>query len=194
MYALRSFFSPDVLLLNIVKYAFLLPLFGKYQIRLYLCGTGIDQKKAPPLSVLYLSYSHPHHPPTTIYNHRRMAGSPLTCHRPSLSHLHHTPHPTNPPQTAPYGTTMASQWRPIAAHANALSARCTRRCQSESCAPLVRCARSRRARGGACRVVDVIARGRQPSAGRRAGRLSPAARAPRRGRSAPCASQSSSGL
>ena len=34
----------------------------------------------------------------------------------------------------------------------------------------------------------VIVRGRQPSAGRRAGRLSPAARAPRRGCSAPCAS------
>ena len=188
MYALRSFFSPDVLLLNIVKYAFLLPLFGKYTKFGFTCA-GIDQKKAPPLSVLYLSYSHPHHPPTTIYNHRRMAGSPLTCHRPSLSHLHHTPHPTNPPQTAPYGTTMASQWRPIAAHANALSARCTRRCQSESCAPLVRCARSRRARGAA-RAASwlVIVRGRQPSAGHRAGRLSPAARAPRRGCSAPCAS------
>eukprot|EP00964_Phaeocystis_antarctica_P011754 scaffold6488_cov30-Phaeocystis_antarctica.AAC.1 len=41
--------------------------------------------------------------------------------------------------------------------------------------------------GGACRVVAVIVRGRQPSAGRCAGRLSPAARAPRRGCSAPCA-------
>ena len=115
---------------------------------------------------------------------------------PSLAHLRpsHTctiplaPHLLQPPTPAPYGTTMASQWRPIAAHAHAHSARCTRRCQSESCAPLVRCARSRRARGGACRVVAVIVRGRQPSAGRRAGRLSPAARAPRRGCSAPCAS------
>ena len=53
-----------------------------------------------------------------------------------------TPQPLTP---APHGTTMASQWRPIAAHAHAYSVRCTRRCQSESCAPLVRCARSRRA-------------------------------------------------
>ena len=148
---------------------------------------------------------HPQQPPyhtsaphtCTVYRHNPCPGCcaiarpsiPLSS--PTLPGLHHTPYPHIPsPHTCTVrcSTTMASQWRLIAAsHAHAHSARCTRRCQSESCAPLVRCARSRRARGGACRVVAVIVRGRQPSAGRRAGRLSPAARAPRRGCSAPCA-------
>ena len=124
------------------------------------------------------------------------------CHftRLSLPYLRPSHTCTIPPtllHTTPHLHHTVPQWRP-----NGVPSRPTRthslpdapggvspsqRCQSESCAPLVRCARSRRARGGACRVVAVIVCGRQPSAGRRAGRLSPAARAPRRGCSAPCA-------
>jgi hypothetical protein len=80
----------------------------------------------------------------------------------------HTSQPPSIPQTpAPYGTVQQRRpngvHHPIATHAHAHAARCTRRRQSESCAPVVRRARSRRARGGACRVVAVIVRGRQPS-------------------------------
>ena len=146
--------------------------------------------------------------PHTCTLHRRVPcpGCPVPLHDPpSPSPLSPRPSPlslrpsqacimplTSLPFPSPHtctttGVPMAS---PIAAHAHAhstprggVSLRVVR-------APLVRCARSRRARGGgACRVrgwCSCAAGGHRQAAG--AGRLSPAARAPRRGRSAPCAS------
>ena len=110
----------------------------------------------------------------------------LPCLRPSDTSAPYPP--TLPTLQPPHRTTMTSKGvpsRPTRTHTLPAAP------GGVSPSP-ARPSRGARARGGrvAARAASrlVIVRGRQPSAGRRAGQLSPAARAPRRGCSAPCAS------
>ena len=114
----------------------------------------------------------------------------LTPLAPTLPGLHHAPH--LPPLSKP--PHLHHNGRPNGVPHRGARARTlhpARRCVAPSRARPSRAVRALEAGAWRRRVPRpwlVLVRGRPPSAGRRAGRLSPAARAPRRGRSAPCAS------